>query len=111
MTIGECSSPRHSLTTERGVPYEYTHISASTFAMVTQISLSNAAHPLPTTDEGRQPELPWHAVYPQPQSQPQSISRDEVLQLLKSNTTPKKDFVLVDVRRTDFEVDGVSRSS
>lgn len=48
-------------------------------------------------------EQPWHAAYPEPRSKPASISRGEVLDLLKSGAG-KADLVLVDLRRTDFEV-------
>lgn len=48
-------------------------------------------------------EQPWHAAYPEPRSKPASISRVEMLGLLKSGAG-KADLVLVDLRRTDFEV-------
>ncbi|KAK3327040.1 Rhodanese-like domain-containing protein [Cercophora scortea] len=49
---------------------------------------------------------PWYAAYPTAQSEVVTISREEVLAMLqnldgKSNTT--RDFVLVDLRRNDFE--------
>ena len=49
---------------------------------------------------------PWHAAYPTPRAQVQTISRDEVLELLKETKAEpeKRDFVLVDLRRNDFEV-------
>jgi len=56
-------------------------------------------------------ETPWHAAYPTPRSEAQSISRHDVLQMLKkpygSTDTSKhaRRFVLVDLRRTDYEVD------
>lgn len=61
---------------------------------------------------------PWHAAYPPPQnSNPASISRAELLQLLllqyssdgheNKNQTKKKDFVLIDLRRMDHEVSSV----
>lgn len=49
-------------------------------------------------------EKPWHAAYPAPRSEVQWITRQEVLQLLKSEAqSSRKSFVLVDLRRTDFE--------
>jgi len=47
-------------------------------------------------------EEPWHAAYPSPISKPDIITRAETLHLLET-ATPGKDFILVDVRRTDFE--------
>jgi len=47
---------------------------------------------------------PWWAAYPEPQSKPARISREEVLQMLKTTPLGKRDFILVDVRRNDFEV-------
>jgi hypothetical protein len=48
-------------------------------------------------------DQPWYAAYPQAKSNPDSISRSEVLQLLKQRKQDA-DFVLVDLRRTDYEV-------
>ena len=48
-------------------------------------------------------EKPWHAAYPSPVSKPDIITRAETLRLLET-AIPGKDFILVDVRRTDFEV-------
>jgi len=50
-------------------------------------------------------DQPWYATYPKASSEPAGISRQEVLQLLKSNTAPGENFVLIDLRRTDYEVD------
>lgn len=50
-------------------------------------------------------EVPWHSAFPAPRKQsPLSISRFEVLQLVKNVDEPGKDFVLVDLRRMDHEV-------
>ena len=50
-------------------------------------------------------ETPWHAVYPSPRnSSPASISRTELLHLFRTGKQPGTDFVLVDLRRTDYEV-------
>jgi hypothetical protein len=48
-------------------------------------------------------EKHWYDVYPSPNSKPDIITRAETLRLLET-ATPGKDFILVDVRRTDFEV-------
>jgi hypothetical protein len=47
---------------------------------------------------------PWYAAYPAPKSEVVTISREEVLEMLKSTPVEKRDFVLVDLRRNDFEV-------
>lgn len=47
---------------------------------------------------------PWHAAYPAPQSTPAALPREELLQWFREGKQAGKDFVLVDVRRTDFEV-------
>jgi len=44
----------------------------------------------------------WHDAFPQPCSAPPVIAADELAVLLKTKTAGK-DFVVVDVRRTDFE--------
>lgn len=50
-------------------------------------------------------EQPWHAAFPTPRNTtPKSISREELLQCLKEGQQPGKDFLLVDLRRADFEV-------
>lgn len=49
------------------------------------------------------PEQPWHAAYPEPRSNPESIERSKVLELLKEGKQSER-FVLVDLRRTDHEV-------
>lgn len=48
-------------------------------------------------------EQPWYAAYPEARSEPESITRQQVLQLLKSDTLLGESFVLVDLRRTDHE--------
>ncbi|KAK4046315.1 hypothetical protein OIV83_006145 [Microbotryomycetes sp. JL201] len=45
---------------------------------------------------------PWHAAFPTPKSQPEQISHEELYSRMKENGGTK-DFVVVDVRRTDFE--------
>lgn len=49
-------------------------------------------------------EVPWHAAYPAPKSTVASLPRHELLQWFRDGKKAGKDFVLVDVRRTDFEV-------
>ena len=49
-------------------------------------------------------EQPWYAAYPEARSTPSPITRQELLQLLKSDSSPGESFVLVDLRRTDYEV-------
>lgn len=47
---------------------------------------------------------PWHAAYPPPKSDPASIHRTELLQWFHEGQKPGKDFMLIDLRRTDHEV-------
>lgn len=49
-------------------------------------------------------EVPWHAAYPAPKSVVAALPRHELLQWFRDGKKAGKDFVLVDVRRTDFEV-------
>lgn len=49
-------------------------------------------------------EVPWHAAYPAARSVAVSLSRQELLQWFRDGKRVGKDFVLVDLRRTDFEV-------
>ncbi|KAJ5647629.1 arsenate reductase (Arc2) [Penicillium lividum] len=46
------------------------------------------------------PAQPWHAAYPTPKSTAPAVSRVEVLKWLQEG---RKDFILVDLRRSDFE--------
>ncbi|OQE05298.1 hypothetical protein PENVUL_c025G00080 [Penicillium vulpinum] len=48
-------------------------------------------------------EIPWHAAYPPPRGAAPSISREELLQWIQEGKQAGKDFVLVDLRRTDYE--------
>lgn len=52
-------------------------------------------------------EAPWYAIYPDPKSKPGGLKREEVLQMIQSQNenSGSKSFLLVDVRRNDFEVD------
>jgi arsenical-resistance protein 2 len=56
-----------------------------------------------STDAAPAP-APWHAAYPAPKSEVATISREEVLEMLKATPAEKRDFLLVDLRRNDFEV-------
>ncbi|OJI88458.1 hypothetical protein ASPTUDRAFT_50383 [Aspergillus tubingensis CBS 134.48] len=47
--------------------------------------------------------LPWHAAYPAPRSTAIGIHPEEVLGWLRSGRQPGRDFLLIDLRRTDFE--------
>jgi arsenical-resistance protein 2 len=50
-------------------------------------------------------ETPWFAAYPTSRDQcPASISRSELLKLFRDGKEAGKDFALVDLRRTDFDV-------
>jgi arsenical-resistance protein 2 len=49
-------------------------------------------------------ELPWHAAYPAPRGAAPSISREELVQWIRDGKQAGKDFILVDLRRTDYEV-------
>ncbi|OQE31147.1 hypothetical protein PENFLA_c002G03976 [Penicillium flavigenum] len=48
-------------------------------------------------------ELPWHAAYPAPRAAAPSISREELVQWIRDGKQAGKDFILVDLRRTDYE--------
>ncbi|CAG7555201.1 unnamed protein product [Fusarium equiseti] len=54
---------------------------------------------------------PWHAVYPPPLNKsPAAMTRLEVLEMMKdSNNVAGKDYVLIDLRRTDHESSGVQK--
>jgi len=57
----------------------------------------------PSTAPAKEPA--WHASLPAPRnSTPDSISRDELLEMFSKKDRSVKDFVLVDLRRTDYEV-------
>lgn len=46
---------------------------------------------------------PWHAAFPTPKSQPGSINKEQLLQWLQEGKEGGIDFVLVDLRRNDYE--------
>jgi hypothetical protein len=50
-------------------------------------------------------EKPWHANFPSPKSELRSLSHDEVAKMISDpSKVAGKDYVVVDVRRTDFAV-------
>ncbi|KAL2269211.1 hypothetical protein VTJ83DRAFT_4057 [Remersonia thermophila] len=72
------------------------------------------AAPAPAPVPAPAQQQPWYAAYPAPKSEVVTISRDEVLSLLKTAASSsassssesaqgKRDFVLIDLRRNDFE--------
>jgi hypothetical protein len=83
------------------LPYKY----AYTHSVRTLNSASMAS--VPTTSAV--PTPPWHAACPAPRnSQPEGVTRHEVLAMLKTQlgdqTSGRRDFILLDLRRTDLEV-------
>ena len=48
-------------------------------------------------------QIPWHSAYPEPRSEPGSITREQVLQLLRQDTASGKAFMIIDLRRIDHE--------
>jgi arsenical-resistance protein 2 len=50
------------------------------------------------------PPKPWYAAYPAPQITASSVTRETLLSWMKEGKRAGKDFVLVDLRRTDYEV-------
>jgi len=60
-----------------------------------------------TTTDTKPPEpkgAPWHAILPQPESIVKTMGPAELAEMIRSShLTPGKDYLVVDVRRTDFE--------
>lgn len=56
------------------------------------------------TAQGIDNPPPWHAAYPAPNATPGALPRQELLRWFREGKQAGRDFVLVDVRRTDFEV-------
>lgn len=57
------------------------------------------------SDQRPATDTPWHSAYPQPKNQsPATVTRQKVLRMLQAAEEPRKDLVLVDLRRTDYEV-------
>ncbi|KAL0062963.1 hypothetical protein AAF712_010094 [Marasmius tenuissimus] len=68
-----------------------------------------------TTQPAFTEETPWYAAFPAPKAKCAEIQPEEVHELLKGLSTPKnhtqpRDFLLVDVRRNDWEGGTVSTS-
>lgn len=49
-------------------------------------------------------EQPWHAAFPAALSEARPITAAETLDLLKSDDMHDQQFVLIDLRRVDYEV-------
>jgi hypothetical protein len=50
-------------------------------------------------------EKPWHANFPSPKAELRSVAHDEVAKMISDpSQVAGKDYVVVDVRRTDFAV-------
>ncbi|KAG8932452.1 hypothetical protein FRC01_013822 [Tulasnella sp. 417] len=65
---------------------------------------SGAPLPSSTAEALSKPVALWHAIFPSPQSTPQTISPEDLATLLRDNFAGVgKDFAIIDVRRTDFE--------
>jgi len=48
---------------------------------------------------------PWYSNFPDPRSKPRSMTDDEIAALVRDpEKRAGKDYIVVDVRRTDFEV-------
>ena len=72
------------------------HISQNLF--FSKMAPAQADQPAPETP------APWHAAYPRPSNpKPDAITREEVLNMMKSGEVAGRDFILVDLRRTDHE--------
>lgn len=70
----------------------------------TALALANCILEIPKMADNTPKEVPWHAIYPTPKCVVPSLPRHELLQWFRDGKKAGKDFVLVDVRRTDFEV-------
>ncbi len=63
------------------------------------------AAPNKPSDQHPATDTPWHAGYPKPKNQsPATVTRQEILGMLRAAEKPQKDLVLIDLRRTDYEV-------
>jgi hypothetical protein len=49
-------------------------------------------------------ERPWHAAFPAPTAAASIITRETILSWMQAGRLPGNDFVLVDLRRMDYEV-------
>lgn len=48
-------------------------------------------------------EEPWHAAFPAPKAKPDAIEKEQMLSWLQEGKVAGKDFVLVDLRKNDYE--------
>lgn len=72
------------------------HIGQSIF--FSKMAQAQADQPAPETP------APWHAAYPAPSNpKPDAVTREEVLNMMKSGEVAGRGFILVDLRRTDHE--------
>jgi len=54
---------------------------------------------------GSQDEVPWQETFPTPRTaEPSAITREDLLARFQAGQRGGRDFLLVDVRRTDHEV-------
>lgn len=61
--------------------------------------------------EDQKEEAPWWAAFPAPKAKCEDIPADEVFQLLQTHVPgAQRDFLLIDVRRTDWEGGTISTS-
>jgi len=73
-------------------------------------TLSRLIYPQPVTaraarmTEALAAAEPWHASFPSPVSVPARISVDELRQVLAEHGAVSNECLVVDVRRTDFDV-------
>lgn len=57
------------------------------------------------SDQHPATDTPWHAGYPKPKNQSSAtVTRQEILGMLCAAEKPQKNLVLIDLRRTDYEV-------
>lgn len=77
-------------------------------AKIRYCQFAMAASSLVSTNESQKKvssaERPWHADYPSPKTAAASLSRRDLLQWFQEGRQAGKDFVLMGLRRTDFEV-------
>jgi len=66
------------------------------------LSRSSMASSVPTATKP-QAEAPWHAAYPAPKTTASSLTREVLLSWMQTGKVAGKDFVLVDLRRADYE--------
>jgi len=49
-------------------------------------------------------EAPWYAAYPEAKSIAITMTRSDLLDMMKMGKKPGEDYILVDLRRADHEV-------